>query len=294
MKNIIKSEIDKEKRGFDLYFKGLLDSYLTNSYLDKVMLYSVINGGKRIRPYLIKEFSKIKQIPTKQYYQLSAVIEIIHSYSLIHDDLPSMDNDDFRRGKLSTHKKFNEAQAILAGDSLHDLAFEILSDLNIKRSNITIKLINLLSKSLGSSGLAGGQSLDLLYENKNIPTKDIVNMYKLKTGGLFKFCCVAPFIISKSNKSEINFASNYGETFGLVFQIVDDYMDYVSTKKKIGKTPKKDLKQNKSTIHKNLKSKNIKKFCISIVNNFENKNIFYIKKWSKLKNLLFYLISQLD
>ena len=150
---------------------------------------------------MISAGSKIVNIPKKSYYQLSAAVECIHSYSLIHDDLPCMDDDDYRRGKLSVHKKFNEAQAILAGDSIHDLAFEILSDkMTHSDPRVSLKLINYLSNSLGSKGLAGGQSLDLIYEKKSISLNKIFKMYKMKTGALFKFCCIGPFIMSNAKK----------------------------------------------------------------------------------------------
>ena len=134
MNNSINIDIYREKKNFDGYLKKLLTANLSDNYLDKVMIYSALNGGKRIRPYLVKQFALLKKVKYAYYRRLAAAIEIIHSYSLIHDDLPSMDNDDFRRGKPSAHIKFNEAQAILAGDSLHDLAFQILS--NVKSKNL--------------------------------------------------------------------------------------------------------------------------------------------------------------
>ena len=170
--------INTEKKEFDRSYVKFLQSHLSKEVLSKAMIYGSINGGKRIRPFLVSTFAKISKIKKKSYRRISFAIESIHSYSLIHDDLPSMDNDDYRRGKLSTHKKFNEAIAILAGDALHDLAFEILSDIKTHHnSEKRILIINELSKALGSKGLAGGQSLDLLYENKIISTSKIMNMY---------------------------------------------------------------------------------------------------------------------
>jgi len=295
MKNTIYIDILKEKKNFDVFFRKLLLNNLSKNYLDKVMIYSALNGGKRIRPYLIKQFSLLKKIKPSYYKRISAAIEIIHSYSLIHDDLPSMDNDDFRRGKLSTHKKFNEAQAILGGDSLHDLAFEILSNQKTHPNPaIRIYLINELSKSLGSKGLAGGQSLDLLYEEKKISISQIQKMYKMKTGALFKLCCKAPFILDGSSKKELNFASEYGEIFGLIFQIVDDYMDIYGEKNILGKTPGKDIKQMKSTIIGYYKNKNVKEYSNDIILKFIKKNKFYFKKWPKLQKLLYHLTNKIN
>ena len=294
MKKNISSNIFKEKNSFNKFLKKLLSQYLSNNYLDRVILYGSLNGGKRIRPYLVKEFAKIKKIKPSYYKRLSASIELIHCYSLIHDDLPSMDNDDFRRGKPSVHKKFDEAQAILAGDSLHDLAFEILSSKKTHpNSKIRLQLIKILSKSLGSKGLAGGQSLDLLYEKKSTTLKKIQNMYEMKTGELFKFCCQGPFIMSRSNSKEIEFANDYGKVFGLIFQIVDDYMDITGEQIRIGKTPGKDKEQGKNTILKYFNNRDIDKFCKKIVDDFISNNKYYFKKWPRLKDVLFYFVRKL-
>ena len=141
----INTLINKEKKTFDTYYGKFLRSILPNDELSKTIIYGSMNGGKRIRPFIVSVFAKIAKIRKNNYLRLSAAIESIHSYSLIHDDLPSMDDDDYRRGKLSVHKKFNEANAILAGDALHDLAFEILSNNKIhKDSKIRIHLIQKL------------------------------------------------------------------------------------------------------------------------------------------------------
>ena len=150
MNKTIKFKISLEKKAFDKFLKKLLNKNLSKNHLDKVMKYSALNGGKRIRPFIVSIFAKIAKINKNSYLRLSSAIESIHSYSLIHDDLPSMDNDDYRRGKLSVHKKFDEAKAILAGDALHDLAFEILSNKKThNKSNIRIILVEKLSKVLG-------------------------------------------------------------------------------------------------------------------------------------------------
>ena len=170
--------INNNKKQFDKKFKELLNHSLDKSILSKAMFYGCNNGGKRIRPFLVNQASKITNVNKNDSFIIGASIESIHSYSLIHDDLPSMDNDDYRRGKLSTHKKFNEATAILAGDALHDLAFALISG-NLKNNNYKSKLelINYLSLCIGHKGLALGQSLDLEFENKKINKKKILNMY---------------------------------------------------------------------------------------------------------------------
>ena len=218
MKNKINTLVTQEKIIFDQFYRKLLKSILFNDQLSKAIIYGSMNGGKRIRPFIVSIFAKIAKIKQRNYLRISATVESIHSYSLIHDDLPSMDNDDYRRGKLSVHKKFNEAMAILAGDALHDLAFEILSEkITSLNPKTRINLINKLSKILGSNGLAGGQSLDLLFENNKINNDEIIKMYSMKTSSLFSFCSSAPFILAKKNKSEIKFAENFGNLYGLIF-----------------------------------------------------------------------------
>ena len=144
-------------------------------------------------------------------------------------------NNSYRRGKLSVHKKFNEAIAILAGDALHDLAFEIISNHKIhKDSRVRISLIENLSVILGAKGLAGGQSLDLLFENKKVNKKKIFEMYSMKTSALFSFCCSAPFILAKRKKDEIKFSKEFGKIYGLIFQIVDDIIDETQSFKILG------------------------------------------------------------
>ena len=276
---LINTLINKHKLEFDKYFLSLLTRKLNSSILSKAMIYGSMNGGKRIRPFLVSQAAKIAKAKKSEYMQLSVAIECIHSYSLIHDDLPSMDNDDYRRGKLSTHKKFNEANAILAGDALHDFAFEILSDPSTSLSpNIRIRLVNNLAKLIGNEGLASGQSLDLLYENKKSSLKKIIEMYKLKTGALFEFSFSSPFILTNSSEKVILFYKNYGSLFGLIFQIVDDIIDDSKSFKKIGKTPGKDKKQGKSTLLSLIGKKRVKDFCLNEINDFINKNNNYFKK----------------
>ena len=276
--------ININKKKFDIQFKTLLKNKLDKSNLSKAMYYGSINGGKRIRPFLAMEAAKIAKISKIDAFIIASSIECIHSYSLIHDDLPSMDNDDFRRGKLSTHKKFNEATAILAGDALHDLAFELISgSINNKNYISKIKLLNYLSLCIGHKGLALGQSLDLEFENKRLSKNKILDMYSRKTGKLFEFSFSAPFILKDENKNNIQFAKDYGMLFGLIFQVIDDLIDEIGTFKKIGKTPGKDVKQGKSTLLDLIGQKKIINYCEAEINNFAKK---YKKKLNQNPLLL--------
>jgi len=251
------------------------------------MIYGSMNGGKRIRPFIISVFAKIAKIKKNNYLRLSAAVESIHSYSLIHDDLPSMDDDDYRRGKLSVHKKFNEAKAILAGDALHDLAFEILSDKKThKKSDVRINLVEKLSKKLGSKGLAGGQSLDLLFENNSVTVNQILKMYLMKTSSLFSYCCTAPFILAEKNKKDLKFAEEFGNLYGLVFQIIDDISDETENFLSLGKTPGKDKRQGKSTLVSNVNKEKAIVFCNKKINKFIRINKKFFSRWQILEEVL--------
>ncbi len=279
--------INNNKNQFNKKFKELLKYNLDRSILSKAMFYGCNNGGKRIRPFLINQAAKITNIYRDDSFIIGASVELIHSYSLIHDDLPSMDNDDYRRGKLSTHKKFNEATAILAGDALHDLAFALLSG-NLKNNNYKsrLELINYLSLCIGHKGLALGQSLDLEFENKKINKSKILNMYLNKTGKLFEFSFSAPFILANAKRSEISFAKEFGLLFGLIFQVIDDLIDEIGTFKKIGKTPGKDIKQGKSTLLGLIGEKKVTDMCKNKINLFIKKHKFILKKNPVLVELL--------
>ena len=203
------------------------------------MKYGLFPGGKKIRSKIIVDVGKIFKIKYKTLIQIGAAVECIHAYSLIHDDLPCMDNDDIRRGKLSTHKKFGESTAVLAGNSLLTLAFEILSEkkLNLDYKN-KVSLIKLISKSAGHSGIAGGQYSDLSFERRKVSINKIIDMQVKKTGKLFSFCCMAPIIIKKKNHHLKKF-EKIGLEIGLLFQITDDLIDFGGNAKKAGKKQKK-------------------------------------------------------
>ena len=287
--------IDHHRLEFDNFYKRILEAKLNKSILAKAMKYSSIKGGKRIRAFLVSEASKIVNLSKHNAMIISSSIESIHSYSLIHDDLPSMDNDDFRRGKPSNHKKYGEATAILAGDALHDFAFQLLSGcLNNINETKNIKLINYLSLCTGYKGLAGGQSLDLIYENKNISKKKIIEMYYKKTGKLFEFSFASPFIINKQSERRVNFSKKYGSLFGTLFQIADDFIDETNTFKEIGKTPGKDRKQGKRTLLSAIGKKGVRDYSIKRIEEFikKYKREFFINPI--LEKLLYYNVEKLD
>ena len=290
----INTLINLNKTKFNKFYNNLLLSKLDNSFLSKAMKYSSINGGKRIRSFLVSQSSKIINLSSENALIISSAIESIHTYSLIHDDLPSMDNDDFRRGKPSSHKKFGEATAILAGDALHDFAFQLISG-SLKKIDLdkNLKLINFLTLCTGYDGLAGGQSLDLLFENKKISKKNIIEMYAKKTGKLFEFSFAAPFIIKGESKKRIEFSKIYGSIFGIIFQIIDDLIDEINSFKILGKTPGKDKKQGKRTLLSFIGEAKAINYCEEIA---EDLIIKYKKEFYNnpvLKELLYYNIDKL-
>ena len=259
----INLKLKKTITDFNIYTKKYISLNRDKTILWDAINYGVVNGGKRIRPLLIIELSKLLKIKKSNYMRLALATEFIHAYSLIHDDLPGMDNDDLRRGKPTTHKKFGEAVAILAGNSLLTLAFELLADARTHANpRVRINLIDNLAKMSGSNGLAGGQSLDLLYEKKLVTEKDIFKMHNLKTAKLFEFCMLAPLILSDKNTplKEKEYRK-YGKNFGLIFQATDDLLDYEGTKSIMGKNTQKDSKKNKGSILKYKNSKEVKLYC---------------------------------
>jgi farnesyl diphosphate synthase len=259
----LKVQLKKTTTDFNNYAKKFLFSKKDGTTLWDAMNYGVVNGGKRVRPFLVIELSKLLKIKKSNYMRLALAIEFVHAYSLIHDDLPGMDNDDLRRGKPTTHKKFGEAVAILAGNSLLTLAFELLADSKTHiNSKIRLGLITNLAKMSGSSGLAGGQSLDLLYEKKTVSEKEVIMMHDLKTAKLFEFCMLSPLILSGKNTliREKEYRK-YGKNFGLIFQATDDLLDYEGQKSIMGKKTQKDLKKNKGSIMKYKAPEEVKVYC---------------------------------
>ena len=219
------------------------------SLLCNPMKYGITSGGKNITSSVIFNTGKIYNINEKKLINICAAVECIHSYSLIHDDLPCMDNDSIRRGKPSTHIKYGEASAVLAGSSLLTLAFEIIADKKYKlNSKFKNEIIKSLANCSGHTGIAGGQELDLKYENKNKKINNIIDMQKKKTGKLFNFCLYSVGVIANKNNKEKKFLSNLGEEIGLLFQLTDDFLDIKSSKKLTGKLVKKDSKKGKATL----------------------------------------------
>jgi len=261
----MKTKLDRIAKDTNIFLKKFLNKQ-NNSKLLPAMKYGLFPGGKKIRSKVLIDFGSLLSIEYKTLIAIGASVECIHAYSLIHDDLPCMDNDKIRRGKPSTHIKFGESTAVLAGNSLLTMAFEILSSPTLKISEkIKINLIKKLSECSGHLGIAGGQYLDLSYEKKKISKNKIIEMEIKKTGKLFSFCCAAPAIIKNENIKEIKFFENIGSDIGLLFQIADDLIDFKGNSKIAGKKTGKDQKKGKATLISSLGYMNAIKYCDRII-----------------------------
>ena len=255
----------------DIFLKNYLKKRIQNTHLFQALKYGLFSGGKKFRSYLIVTSGKLFNLNYKQLIAVGAAVECMHSYSLIHDDLPSMDDDDFRRGKKSTHKVFGEATAILAGNSLLTLAFEILSSNNINiNTKSKINLINALASSAGYSGIAGGQFLDLKFEKMRVNKNLIIDMQNKKTGELISFCTESAAILANKN-SHRKSIKKIGLDIGLLFQITDDLLDLYGDKKKTGKPTRRDKKNGKATIIKSLGVNKTIEFCYKLLDDITDK-----------------------
>lgn len=215
--------------------------------LAQAMQYSLMSGGKRLRPILLMAAADSINGSGEKFLTVASAIEMIHTYSLIHDDLPAMDNDDYRRGKLTNHKVFGEATAILAGDALLTLAFEVMTRQENISPEILLKVVQEMSIAAGAAGMVGGQSIDLESEGKKISMSTLKKMHMAKTGALFKAAIRSGAILAGANSEQLNALTIYAEKFGLAFQITDDILDVIGDEKNLGKPVGSDEKNNKST-----------------------------------------------
>ena len=244
----MRKELNKIAKDTNLFLKKFINKQ-KKSELIIPMQYGLFSGGKKIRSKILIDVGSLFKINYKSLIMIGSAVECIHAYSLIHDDLPCMDNDSIRRGKPSTHIKFGESTAVLAGNSLLTMDFEILSHKNLKISEKNKNdLINKISESSGHLGIAGGQYLDLTYEHKKVSQTKITQMEIKKTGKLFSFCCAAPLILKNKNKNEIKKFEDIGADIGLLFQVADDLIDHKGNLKIAGKKTGKDKIKGKATL----------------------------------------------
>ncbi|HVU21519.1 MAG TPA: farnesyl diphosphate synthase [Rhizomicrobium sp.] len=217
--------------------------------IHEAMRYAIFAGGKRLRPFLVLHAAAMFGVAPERAARAAASIESLHTYSLVHDDLPCMDDDDLRRGRPTTHKAFDEATAVLAGDALLTIAFEILADPATHPSaEVRLKLITRLAEASGSNGMIGGQMIDMRAAVSSFGANEIMLLQRLKTGQLFEFSCEAGPILGEASDADRKRLRDYAHDMGLVFQITDDLLDVTSTAEKTGKAVGKDKDQGKATL----------------------------------------------
>ena len=216
--------------------------------LHDAMRYAVFNGGKRVRPLLVYAAGTCLNVPERVLDAPAAAIELIHAFSLVHDDLPAMDDDDLRRGKPTLHRKYDEATAILAADALQPLAFSVLADIPDVPPKSLARLVKLVADACGSIGMTGGQSLDLAAEGRSLTVDEIEHMYALKTGALIHAAVVsAPLLADNVDAERASAIDAFGRTIGIAFQIMDDILDVEGDTQVIGKQSGADQHLNKAT-----------------------------------------------
>lgn len=216
--------------------------------LYEAMRYGTLNGGKRLRPFLLMECASLFGVDALRARRAAAAVEFVHSYSLVHDDLPAMDDAQLRRGKPSTHVAFDEATAILAGDALLSLAFEVLSDPETHEDpRVRCELVTLLAHASGPQGLCGGQMLDLIGEKADFDLGTISRMQRMKTGKLITFSCEAGAVLGRASEQHRKALVNYSNDLGLAFQVTDDILDVEQSSATTGKDTGKDAQAGKST-----------------------------------------------
>ncbi|RJY12227.1 (2E,6E)-farnesyl diphosphate synthase [Parashewanella spongiae] len=231
------------------YLKNRLDQLPDDApNLKAAMKHGALLGGKRIRPFLVYSVGELLGVQPQQLDACASAIECIHAYSLIHDDLPAMDDDALRRGQPTVHVKFDEATAILAGDSLQSLAFEMLAD---AQNNLTadqqVRMIKVLSKAAGYSGMCGGQAIDLASTDQSIDIDTLTLLHSLKTGALISCSVELALIAANASDEETESLRSFAKNVGLAFQVQDDILDITSTTEELGKPQGSDTKANKST-----------------------------------------------
>ena len=234
---------------------GLLSANLQSDEIARperllaAMRHGVLNGGKRLRPFLVLESAALFDAPREAALRVGAALECVHCYSLVHDDLPAMDDDDLRRGQPTVHIAFDEAAAILAGDSLLTLAFDIVAAPETRLPDATkTALVLALARAAGIGGMAGGQALDLAAETSAPDENGIVTLQAMKTGALLRFACEAGAIIAGASPQDRKMLRRYGETVGLAFQIADDLLDLTADAETMGKATGKDAERGKATL----------------------------------------------
>ncbi|NSL50392.1 polyprenyl synthetase family protein [Calidifontibacillus erzurumensis] len=261
MTNLLKNYLFEKKQWIDQNLPLYIEKIEAPDILKESMIYSLEAGGKRIRPILLFATINALGMDEKKGLDVACALEMIHTYSLIHDDLPSMDDDDLRRGKPTNHKVYGEAIAILAGDGLLTHSFEVIAESQELADEMKVKIISQLAKAAGPAGMVGGQVADLLGENKTLTVEELEYIHEHKTGKLLRFAVVAGAIIAGASPEQLRCLDLFAKHLGLAFQIKDDILDVEGNVEQIGKPVGSDEGKAKSTYPKLLSLEGAKKMC---------------------------------
>ncbi len=251
MSDVLKKELSRVEELIRAKMEDILpeeiEGRIGENRIARAMRYSALSAGKRIRPFLLMQSASLFGVDQFCAAQTAAAIEIVHAFSLVHDDLPALDDDDFRRGKPSLHKEFDEATAILAGDAMLTFAFEILAHESTHRDAfVRCELVSAFAKSIGINGMIGGQMIDIISEERELNIEQITRLQKMKTGELFRVSCEAGAILGKAPHNLRTALRGYASNLGLVFQITDDLLDAVVEKNEDG-SPRNNKSEEKGT-----------------------------------------------
>ncbi|ERL05178.1 putative geranyltranstransferase [Mitsuokella sp. oral taxon 131 str. W9106] len=260
--------------------------------LSASMRYSLLAGGKRLRPVLLMAAADAVGARGTDFVTTGCAIEMIHTYSLIHDDLPAMDNDDYRRGRKTNHKVYGDGMAVLAGDALLTLAFEVILRQEGVSNDTLVRVVREISTAAGASGMVGGQALDLVSEGKKIDMKTLRAMHMGKTGALFRASIRSGAILGGASKGQLLALTDYAEHFGLAFQITDDILDVTGDETLIGKPVGSDVRNDKSTYVTLTSLKRARELASDAVQNALRSLDSFGKKADFLRDLVSYLVNR--
>lgn len=299
------SFVDTINKALDKY---VVEKQTPERKIYNAMKYSLMAGGKRLRPVLSLAVTELLNGNIKEVLPFACAIEMIHTYSLIHDDLPCMDNDDYRRGRLTNHKVFGESLAVLAGDALLNYAFEIMLESCMKQKegssdcahnykssiplDLKVNAMGIIANAAGVSGMIGGQVVDIESEGKKISKDLLMYMHRCKTGALIKSCVVSAAVLSNAGKEELKCLEKYAENIGLAFQIKDDILDVEGDSKVLGKPTGSDQVNEKSTFVSLYGMNQSKRMLVDITSNAINSLEIFREKADFLKKLADYLIER--
>ena len=293
---LIKDYLEEKRQGVDAFLESVIPPVDTPPIkLHEAIRYSLFAGGKRVRPILTVATAEAFGSPPASIWPIAASLELIHTYSLIHDDLPSMDNDDFRRGKPTNHKVYGEAMAILAGDALLTLAFDICSRSDLVKDLSPIQQVHVIQElALGSGniGMVGGQVFDIQAEGQDIDLPTLQNIHKHKTGMLIRAAVRMGGIVAQARPTQFEALTGYAEEIGLAFQVADDVLNVTGTREELGKNPNTDAERGKKTYPTFLGIEGASTFATDCVQRALNHLNAFDSKANPLRELAQYITSR--